>query len=358
MLDEPTYERLVALSKSKDAPFSTRILLAGLDPAHDLQHADFKGVNLTGSDLRGFNFAHADLSGAMGQEVRWDNSTNLRGARVANSMFALREGQRRYFEANPDAVRRLTALRRQSDTEKINWTADHVKQGSRNQAFDLPLAQALYLEAEGGFLKSQLLFFMSPALAPQDLKEFALGVLTERPDSAAIMRSVMDMLSLRRQTEDRQLRSAVLALVKSINPDVRDSALRWLVQHPLKPMEFELVRPILEADERLAGIYVAAVAARHGEVHEIAVRDPMNNRVFSLKAEVPMSTLLRIALRWTEAERSDQSRGGHLVNQPYSRERHIRPDRLRRERANAILHCWADLRQDHIDIWLAGHRDN
>ena len=357
ILDEETQQRLKGLVASIRRPFTQRALIAGLDPAFDLQYANLRNVDLTDSDLRGFNLANADLTGAWGRAVRWDHTTNLQGAIVTSSIFAHREGLRRFFASNTDAANRLTGLRRQSDTDKITWAADHVRRGAPNQAANLPVAQALYLEAEGAFLKAQLLFFMSPALSHQELKDFALGIIAERSDSAAIIRSMMDILNLHRLTEDKQLRRAIMSLLASPNYDVRDSALRWLAQRRLSDDEFDIIRPMLVADERLGGIYVAAVARRHGEVHELAVREPMSNAMLGIQAEVTVASLLRIAMRWKEAEKS-QEHPGRLVEKPYTRQRQIGTDSLRKERANAILRCWTDLRKDHVHIWLAGHRDN
>lgn len=68
--------------------FSEQIAFFGLDPAHDLRHADLSFADFSNSDLRGFDFTGANLQGAVGVDVNWDGTTNFQDADVASSVFA------------------------------------------------------------------------------------------------------------------------------------------------------------------------------------------------------------------------------------------------------------------------------
>jgi CheY-like chemotaxis protein len=64
-------------SLEPNVPFEAKIAAAGLDPARDLRHGYWAGINFAGSRLAGFDFSGSDLSGC-----------SFAGAFIAEARFA------------------------------------------------------------------------------------------------------------------------------------------------------------------------------------------------------------------------------------------------------------------------------
>jgi formylglycine-generating enzyme required for sulfatase activity len=80
MINKEQRRILGQLRDSQDVPFSEMVRMAGLDPATDFVGATLRNVNFRTSDLAGYSFARADLTGADMTKAKGKERLVLTGA--------------------------------------------------------------------------------------------------------------------------------------------------------------------------------------------------------------------------------------------------------------------------------------
>jgi pentapeptide repeat protein len=179
----------------EETDFHAHINLLGLNPKTDFRYADLACIDLSNSDLRGFDFTGSDLQGATGVNVKWDDSTILDHAQLADSLFEYRLARERFFVNNPllhDEVQRLS---------KSYWTQTilGVERRLRKEGDSVDstrIAQAVFDGVSDITVKSNILFFMRLALVDKEAhKGFIYNIFAQHSDNLSIVRAAIRALS-------------------------------------------------------------------------------------------------------------------------------------------------------------------
>ena len=80
-------KELIEIVQEQTLTFSEACYALELDPSSDLVGCDFSFVDFTGSNISGFNFSRADLTGAIGDRITGVEEAVFNGAKLSNSVF-------------------------------------------------------------------------------------------------------------------------------------------------------------------------------------------------------------------------------------------------------------------------------
>ncbi|UWQ73302.1 pentapeptide repeat-containing protein [Leisingera sp. M658] len=120
--EQEIYSALEMLEEG-DLTFTEMAECLDLQPECDFKDSNLTNTDFSYSDLRGFNFKGADLRNAYGMDVQVDQTTNLNGALVENSIFQNLVEERIFFEENNRASRIYEALKKGDPYEVSSWVS-------------------------------------------------------------------------------------------------------------------------------------------------------------------------------------------------------------------------------------------
>ena len=287
--------------------FEQQVKLAGLMPAQDFKNADLWDVDLSDSNLRGFDFSGADLRGATGIRVQWDDTTILDGAELSGSIFAAKFRLKIYFDTDTQANDLLESISRQSWSDKILWAGQNLLSSGRYHEFALPITEALFYQARNDdFLQAELMRYLAPRMrSMEELHDMLVAAISDEPKAAVVVRSAFHLIQRQHLTNATHIRQHALMLIKSSNRAIQEEAVRFLVRNRPTRDEINTIRTVAQfSDGFLAGVYVAEIARTLGGAYEIATRDPISNAPLPMKTTISPSGLNLIARRWLRAESS------------------------------------------------------
>lgn len=302
VLTEEGRDQMTQLMEGAFEPFERQIRFAGLDPRTDLQQADLSGVDFSHSNLAGYDFTGADLRGATGIGVRWDATTVFNGTELTGSIFALPVGLGRFFAENVKAKDWLSRVSRYGATEKILWSADQLKAGAPHNDVAMPIAMEMFRRAQDSFLRSQLMFFMSPRLDGVAVRELVLTSLAEHSASNAVVVNALDIAKRRGLMNDPSIRSITLALLLSEHATVRETAMSVLMRHRPTLVEQSGIYNAIKGYPHLGATYVLEAARSLGEEYRILVRHPISGEVLKPNQRIDPIPLYLMARRWLRLE--------------------------------------------------------
>jgi hypothetical protein len=280
--------------------------IAGLDRESDFRHSDLQNLDFSNSDLRGYDFRGADLSGTVGIDVIWDDTTELSGATVNDSIFAARIRLGKFFEANERASQMLDAISRQDWAGQILWSGKNLLRSSRYHDIAMPVTEALFYRAKDDFLKAELLSYFAPRLESVDAtKEVLLGMMSDSSTSGVVFKRCFRLIRKFKLSHDKVMRRSILSLLESNNEGVRMESFSFLVRTNIEVDELMALRWKAEMNGEIIGpIFVAEICKRLEVVYEFVTRDPITNSTFAIKTRVEPSVRDLIARKWARAERN------------------------------------------------------
>lgn len=172
--------------------------LARLDIKRHFRFANLRGVCLDNSDLRGFDFTGADLQGATGWNVVWDETTILKGANVSGSVFAYRIAKQEFFSKHPQWHKLYLRKRGEHWASNVNWFAEQLSLPGRDQAYLVEVAKAICDTTEDKVLRSQLLLALAPIFqSSTHHRDFLINNMARHDhDDVAVRASIQVMAAL------------------------------------------------------------------------------------------------------------------------------------------------------------------
>jgi hypothetical protein len=179
---------------SEETNFVAQAEFLNLDPTSDFRYADLSCVDFSYSNICGFDFTGSDLRGATGVNVEWDNTTILKYANTADSLFSHRLSRDRFFAENPlvgEEVQRLTGER---------WTGqilgvERLLSSKNKDDSAIRIAGAVFDEVNDITVRSNILFFMKRAIdSPGEYRNFLYNIFACHGGEAKIIRSAMRAL--------------------------------------------------------------------------------------------------------------------------------------------------------------------
>ncbi|MDW9781948.1 hypothetical protein GOB92_27950 [Sinorhizobium meliloti] len=213
--------KLSAIAEFEGTNFSTLVSLSGLSKTDDFIGADLSNVDFSNSDLRGFNFTDADLSGCYGVSFQIDETTNLTGANVSSSIFALEKEKREFFSMHKDHLALFTRLQKEYWTTGALWVGENLRRTSKNFEASAKIAKYLYAGVKDETYKNQILYgIRSTFRTEEEYKEFLLNQLIDPQITQRSLRGVIDILG-KRFASDPVINRILLLHLGHENKDIR-----------------------------------------------------------------------------------------------------------------------------------------
>jgi len=185
-------EQFLALQETN---FVAQTEFLGLDPRSDFRQADLFCVDFSNSDIRGYDFTGSDLRGATGINVKWDQTTILKDAETASSVFAYAQARDAYFRNHPDLAEQVQRLSKEHWTHTILEVADLLDRKKVNPD-SLWVAKSLFDATKSLPVRSNILYFMSPASDdPEQHKDFIYNICARYSDEPPVIKSAIRTLN-------------------------------------------------------------------------------------------------------------------------------------------------------------------
>ncbi|UVK39954.1 pentapeptide repeat-containing protein [Mesorhizobium sp. AR10] len=315
ILSESQVAALQSVAKASEAPFEQMVKLGGLQPSRDLRFADLQGVNISDSDIRGFDFTGADLRDCVGVRFKMDSTTILDGAELSGSIFAAKARLNTYFESDERARKLLTTVARGGWVEQIEWAGKNLSSSGKYHDVAVPIVEELFYRAVDPFLKAELMRYVAPRLgSDKALREMLFAAISDQPDTVTLVRSAASLLKRHGMASDTSVRQIMLSLVDSPNNGVREKAVQFIMRSRPAASEIDLIREKAKAgDNHFGGLFVAETARRLGDDYDLVTRDPGSNATFPLGTMISSQIRYLIARRWLRAESSQNEQSLSLV---------------------------------------------
>ncbi|MDX1205245.1 hypothetical protein GOL97_18150 [Sinorhizobium medicae] len=219
-------EKLSAIAEYEGTNFSTLVSLSGLSKTEDFVGADLSNVDFSNSDLRGFNFTDADLSGCYGVSFQIDETTNLTGANVSSSIFALEKEKREFFSMHKDHLALFTRLQKEYWTTGALWVGENLRRTSKNFEASAKIAKYLYTSVKDETYKNQILYgIRSTFKTAEEYKDFLLNQLIDPQITHRSLRGVIDILG-KSFSSDPVVNRILLLHLGHENKDIRKLCIR------------------------------------------------------------------------------------------------------------------------------------
>jgi len=193
LISEPIFRLAEDFIRFDDQSFSAQIKFLQLSPTSDFRYSDLSFVDFSNSDLRGFDFTGANLRGAIGRNVKWDDTTTIVEADIEESMFLYRSEKQRFFQNNPDAensVRRLATDYWANTILRIGELLEDRKPPSAS----LQIAKAVFEESRDITVRTDILLQLGRVDTKANHKAFLYTILSQTPETPAILRPVINVL--------------------------------------------------------------------------------------------------------------------------------------------------------------------
>lgn len=203
--------------------------LAHLDIRRHFRFANLQGVCFDNSDLRGFDFTGADLQGATGRNVVWDETTVLKGANVFGSVFAYGIAKQEFFSENPQWHKLYLRKRGEHWASNVNWFAEQLARSGRDQAYLVEVAKAICDTTEDKVLRSQLLLALAPTFqSSAHHRDFLINNMARHDhDDVAVRASIQVMAAL--YGADSVVLQILQREIFHSNQTIREVAIRGLM---------------------------------------------------------------------------------------------------------------------------------
>ncbi len=290
--------------------FSDQVAFLGLNPKTDFQNSDLTHIDFSNSDICGYNFTGSDLRGAVGINVRWDDTTIFDQADTAGSLFSYSLSQKTLLADNPQVADKIKRIAKEHWTRAILDVRDIL---AENNTLAVQTAQAVFDLSADYVVKSNILYFMRLSSGrPNEHRDFILNALARHSEDPSIIVSSLRVLTALYRN-DRDAQNIFLSALEHPNEKVRLTALSGLLSTAGGKSRSEqfLDQVIALNDSSLRRRFVYTVAKSAGKKYLGAVIDDEFNNAIDFLQPLTHRKLSRMAensLRREKFEMLSQAR--------------------------------------------------
>lgn len=272
--------------------------VAELDKRRDFRFSNLENVNFSNCDLAGFDFTGANLKGAFGRNVNWDNSTILKDARLENSMFSLDFRLKQEVYSNNESMKLFKKVNSSYWPDKLIW----IYSSRKNLSGRRSLLEALFQHSDDNYEKGEILEHISQSYVRDSKKlEFLVSSFANCRANSHITKKIISILA-REFFDEENVRLMLLNDFDLLESGSQAYVIdKILSSKPSSPEVFLISNQVRISDSKVVRItFVNSLAHILGDGFLDFVRDPATGDVFDTHEKISSQKSLRMAIKIKE----------------------------------------------------------